>query len=227
MAGNSALAAKGSERSSSESAPAFDLKTLAGEASRKAQVTSRTQASSYVSKTAEEVKEVVAAMTKSIDRLVTNKSGAMNLKINFDQGGSMTLRISMDGGQVSTNMQTDVAGLESAIKSNWGEFANDWSQKGVKLNVPQFQQLAGQQADADSEANAWNEFNQRQERQGSFQNALGRNGNGNGNGSGARSGSQASGTASATELGSASGDGIPGAAQEANVISDTELKTYA
>jgi len=131
-------AQKGGEKPAGEAAQSFESKVQAASA-RRSEAAARSGQTSYVSKTASEIKEVVATLSKSIDRLATSKMGSMNLTLNFEGGGSMSLRFKMEGAQIATIMQTDVSGLEGAIKSNWAEIASDWNQKGIKLNLPQFQ----------------------------------------------------------------------------------------
>ena len=106
--------------------------------SSKPSFTAKAQPVSYASKSADETKEIYTALSKSVDKLVSTKIDAVSIRINFDQGGSMALRVSMDSGHVSSAMQTDLFGLESLIKSSWSEFASEMNQKGVKLNPPQF-----------------------------------------------------------------------------------------
>ena len=93
--------AKGAEKLGGESAQAFEAKVEAA-ANRRTEAANKASQTSYVSKTAAEVKETIATLTKSIDRLVTDKANAMNLKINFEAGGSVNLRISMEGSIVTT-----------------------------------------------------------------------------------------------------------------------------
>lgn len=109
--------------------------------SGKSSFVAKAQPVSFASKSVEETKEIYTALSKSVDRLVSSKSDAVSIRINFDQGGSMALRVSMDSGHINTAMQTDLPGLESLIKSSWSEFASDLNQKGVKLNAPQFSSL--------------------------------------------------------------------------------------
>ena len=106
--------------------------------SSKSSFTAKAQPVSYASKSADETKEIYTALSKSVDKLVSTKIDAVSIRINFDQGGSMALRVSMDSGHVSSAMQTDLFGLESLIKSSWSEFASEMNQKGVKFNPPQF-----------------------------------------------------------------------------------------
>lgn len=208
-----ASTSKGSEKPL-DGGQSFDAKVEAA-ANRRSEAASKARQTSYVSKTAAEVKEVVATLTKSIDRLVTDKSGAMNLKINFEGGGSLKLSISMEGGKVATSMQTDVVGLEGAIKANWGELANDWNQKGVKLATPHFQ---NSESGKDSSFESFSEFASKQERQGE-----GRMGEGRGRGAGQNSGARGF-SSGPSEQGETRERGTE---QAAEVISDKELKTYA
>ncbi|MBD5778673.1 hypothetical protein IEN85_04165 [Pelagicoccus sp. NFK12] len=194
----------------------FDAKVEAA-ANRRTEAASKARQTSYVSKTAAEVKEVVATLTKSIDRLVTDKSGAMNLKLTFEGGGSLKLSISMEGGKVATSMQTDVVGLEAAIKANWGELANDWNQKGVKLSTPHFQN-SEMGKDSSSSFENHSDFASKQDRQ-----AEGRMGDGRGRG--AKQASNPRGFADGSaDQGEARGQGSEPRQQ---VVSDKELKAYA
>lgn len=114
--------------------------------SSKSSFTTKAQPSRFTSKSVEETKEVYAALSKSVERLAASKGNTVSIRINFDQGGSMALRVSMDSGQVNTAMQTDLPGLESLIKSSWSEFANEWNQKGLKLGTPQFSNYDNEQS---------------------------------------------------------------------------------
>ena len=98
----------------------------------------KSQQSGYASKSASETKQVYEALVKSVDRLVANKNDSISVKINFDGGGMLKLRVSIDSGRVNSIMQTDLSGLESMIKSSWTELSNELIQKGIKLNAPQF-----------------------------------------------------------------------------------------
>ena len=98
----------------------------------------KSQQSGYASKPTSETKQVYEALVKSVDRLVANKNDIISVKINFDGGGMLKLRVSMDSGRVNSIMQTDLSGLESMIKSSWTELSNELNQKGIKLNAPQF-----------------------------------------------------------------------------------------
>ena len=98
----------------------------------------KSQQSGYASKSTSETKQVYEALVKSVDRLVANKNDSISVKINFDGGGMLKLRVSMDSGRVNSIMQTDLSGLESMIKSSWTELSNELNQKGIKLNTPQF-----------------------------------------------------------------------------------------
>ncbi len=208
-----AATSKGSEKPL-DGGQSFEAKVEAA-ANRRSEAAGKARQTSYVSKTASEMKEVVATLTKSIDRLVTDKTGAMNLKINFEGGGSMKLSISMEGGKVATSMQTDVVGLEGAIKANWGELANDWNAKGVKLATPHFQ---NSEAGKDSSFENQNEFASRQDRQ-----ADGRMGEGRGRGAGQTQAPRgfSSGTSEQGEVRAQATE------TKQDVISDKELKTYA
>lgn len=126
------------EKPAGEPAQAFQTQSNQSTSSQRSQAAAKAQMTSYASKTASEVKEVFSMVSKGLERMTGAGQNTMTIRISFDQGGMLSLKLSMDNGQVNTSMQTDLPGLESMIKSNWSELANDWSQKGLKLNLPQF-----------------------------------------------------------------------------------------
>jgi len=94
--------------------------------------------------------------------------------------------------------------------------AGDWSQKGIKLNTPHFQQASGL-GSSDTDADLRNEFGQKQQEPGSQKSA--ESGQRTGNGQAGRR-SNAGATASTDNASSLE-------ASSQDIISDTELKTYA
>ncbi|MBT6381288.1 MAG: hypothetical protein HOJ89_13875 [Opitutales bacterium] len=86
----------------------------------------------------------------------------------------MALKISMEGGQIKTMMQTDLPGLEGMIKSNWSELAADWNAKGVKLTAPQFTNSEGELA---REEGSGNFFQRESQSQNEFSGKSGSRGN--------------------------------------------------
>lgn len=215
----SAGSSKFAEKSDAAPSPAFDLHSPVGElSSRRAQAAAKAQPTSYVSKTAEEVKEVVAQLTKSIDRLVSTNPGTMNLRLSFEDGGSMNIRLTLQNGQVQTSMQTDVAGLEAAIKSGWSEFAGEWTQKGVKLAAPSFAASAVR-SDVDGRADTASSWDQRPERHAMAQGSDGQSSSGF-----KRRGASASPTSNARQ---SVLEDVAATVRPASVVSKTELKTYA
>ncbi len=179
--------------------------------SSKSSFTAKAQPISYSSKSADETKEVYTALSKNIDRLIGSKSNTVSIRINFDQGGSMALRVSMDSGHVSTAMQTDLPGLESLIKSSWSEFASELNQKGVKLTPPQFVAL-------DSE-------NQKNEQ---FLNFDQKGGNAKGESSNdAKSNGGQRSSRSNRQLAESSNTDVPENTSTDDLNSEQELKTYA
>lgn len=138
------FAGKGAEKGSGESSQSFSVESASSASTRKSQASVKAQGTSYASKTSEEVKEVYKALSKGIERMQNLKQDVVNVRINFDQGGSLSLKLNMDNGQLNTVMQTDLNGLEGVIKSTWGDLAGDWAQRGLKLNAPQFTQATGE-----------------------------------------------------------------------------------
>lgn len=193
---------------------AFNFGQAQTQSARRGEAAARMEQPSYSSKTPEEVKEVYQALSKGVERMINSKSDTISVRVNFQQGGSLSLKLSMDKGQVKASMQTDLPGLESMIKSHWSELASDWNARGVRLNAPQFTHEGGE-----SRSESFMTFEQRDEqRQAQAQGGEQRNGRGSNRSGAGASARQAS-----------SGD-LPSSAHSdgpESLISETELKTYA
>ncbi|MGH8020418.1 MAG: hypothetical protein ACREIA_19470, partial [Opitutaceae bacterium] len=62
--------------------------------------------------------------------------------VRFENGGSLSLRLTMREGEIASQFQTDVPGLENALRSSWGQFAQDSQHKGWRLASPTFTSAA-------------------------------------------------------------------------------------
>jgi len=82
--------------------------------------------------------EALAPIHSAIERLVLHGRDQLALTVRFEQGGSLSIRLAMNQGEIATQIQTDVPGLEAALKSAWGELAQDWNSRGWKLGQPEF-----------------------------------------------------------------------------------------
>jgi hypothetical protein len=82
--------------------------------------------------------EALAPIHSAIERLVLHGRDQLALTVRFEQGGSLSIKLAMSQGEIATQIQTDVPGLEAALKSAWGELAQDWNSRGWKLGNPEF-----------------------------------------------------------------------------------------
>ena len=193
----------------------FDVRASSASQSRRSQAAVKAQPTSYASKTVEEVKEVIATLTKSIDRLSATRQDTISVRVSFEHGGSLALKVSMDKGHVNAVMQTDVPGLEGMLKGAWSELVNEVALKGIKLNQPQFSQ---------SESESRNEnFASHQQREGRSQSSEANSGRGQGRSEAGNTGSR---SASSGTVNSDSSAEAPSPVDN-SIISDNELKTYA
>lgn len=83
-----------------------------------------------------EVAEALAPIHSAIERLVLHGREQLSLTVRFEQGGSLSIKLAMNQGEIATQIQTDVPGLEAALKGAWGELAQDWNSRGWKLANP-------------------------------------------------------------------------------------------
>jgi hypothetical protein len=81
---------------------------------------------------------LLAPIGAAIERLVTRGQDQLSVVVRFEQGGSLSLQLTLRDGGIVAHMQTDVPGLEAALRSSWASFAQDWNHRGVKLAAPSF-----------------------------------------------------------------------------------------
>jgi hypothetical protein len=81
---------------------------------------------------------LLAPLHAAVERIVTRGPENLSVVVRFEQGGSLSLQLTLREGSIAAHMQTDVPGLEAALRSSWNSFAQDWNQRGVKLAAPTF-----------------------------------------------------------------------------------------
>lgn len=69
----------------------------------------------------------------ALERLISRSQDSLSVTVRFEQGGSLSLKLSMSDGGIKTHIHTDVPGLDTILRSGWDSFAQDWNQRGVKL----------------------------------------------------------------------------------------------
>jgi len=214
MAAAKSTAAVARSDKGSDSGQSFDIQSANTSQSRRSQAALKSQPTSYANKTVQEVKEVVAMLTKSIDRLSATRQDTISVRVNFEHGGSLALKVSMDSGQVNTSFQTDVPGLEGALKSAWNDLVGEVAQKGIKLSQPQFGSSDGE--------NRSENFASNDQREGRSQSAETNSGREK-----SRNGSNASGRGGDSSNAANSGESSEDSAEVDSTTSENELKTYA
>lgn len=83
-----------------------------------------------------EPKAALAPVGAAIERLIVRGQEQLSVTIRFEQGGTLSLKLGMTNGEIAARIHTDVAGLDKALRSGWGEFAQDWNGRGIKLAAP-------------------------------------------------------------------------------------------
>ena len=81
---------------------------------------------------------LLAPVGTAIERLVLHGRDQLSLTVRFNEGGSLSLKLALRGGEITTQIQTDVPGLESALRSSWNQLAQEWHGRGLKLGIPEF-----------------------------------------------------------------------------------------
>jgi hypothetical protein len=82
--------------------------------------------------------DLMAPVGTAIERLVARGHDRLSVTVRFEQGGTLSLKLGMRDGEITSQIRTDVPGLESALRSAWTQFAHDWQGRGLKLATPSF-----------------------------------------------------------------------------------------
>ncbi len=80
----------------------------------------------------------LAPIHAALERFVSRSQEQLAVTVRFEQGGSLSLKLSLGQGGIQAQIHTDVPGLEGALRSAWDSFAQDWQHRGVKLAAPSF-----------------------------------------------------------------------------------------
>ncbi|TVR55907.1 MAG: hypothetical protein EA425_00340 [Puniceicoccaceae bacterium] len=75
--------------------------------------------------------------------MVTQGREEVSVRIRFQDGGSLSLRLTLENGLIRPQFTTTVAGLENAIKTHWSDLADEWQQRGLRLGQPGFSSDSG------------------------------------------------------------------------------------
>lgn len=81
---------------------------------------------------------LLAPVGAAIERMVLHGREQLSLTVRFEQGGSLSLRLAMRDGEVTTQIHTDVPGLEGALRSAWTQLSHEWEGRGIRLAHPEF-----------------------------------------------------------------------------------------
>lgn len=81
---------------------------------------------------------LLGPLSNAVERMILRGQDQLSLTIRFEQGGSLALRLALQNGEIKTQIRTDVAGLENALRAAWTTFSQDWNDRGVKLATPVF-----------------------------------------------------------------------------------------
>lgn len=100
-------------------------------------------APNHVNAVANSETDVMVPIGSAITRLVARGQDNLSLTVRFEQGGSLSLKLAMHNSEITSQIHTDVPGLEQALRSAWGQFAHDWEGRGLKLHTPTFSAESG------------------------------------------------------------------------------------
>ena len=93
--------------------------------------------------------ELMAPVGAAIERLLSRGQDHLALTVRFENGGSLALKLTMRDGEIASQFQTDDPGLENALRTSWGQFAQDSQGRGWRLASPTFSSATSQHEQPD------------------------------------------------------------------------------
>lgn len=88
-----------------------------------------------------------ASVLESVHRMAEQASARaqdrLSMTLRFDDGSSVRIRLSREGGEFHTVIHTDQPGMETALRQQWSQFSQDAADRGLKFLSMAFADLGG------------------------------------------------------------------------------------
>lgn len=88
---------------------------------------------------AEAVNAIFQQITDAIQRMRTNNRTNVEMQVQLNDGQQLVVRLNFANGEVRATFRTDSAELRQALESNWGQFASQSAEKGIRVAGAEFQ----------------------------------------------------------------------------------------
>jgi hypothetical protein len=72
------------------------------------------------------------------DQMAARNQNRLSLTVRLDDGGSVRIRMTSDQGEIRTSFQTDLPGLELALRQQWSQFSQDAQDRGMRFQSMTF-----------------------------------------------------------------------------------------
>jgi len=81
---------------------------------------------------------VLEMVNRMADQMASRRQDNLSMTVRFEDGGSVRIRMISDKGEIRALFQTDLPGLESALRQQWLSFSQEVQDRGIRLNSMAF-----------------------------------------------------------------------------------------
>ena len=85
---------------------------------------------------------VLEMVNRMADQMAARSQNRLSFTVRLEDGGNIRIRMTSDQGEIRTSFQTDLPGLEAALRQQWSQFSQDAQDRGMR-----FQSMAFTSAD--------------------------------------------------------------------------------
>jgi hypothetical protein len=93
---------------------------------------------------AEEVTHLFRAVAEATERLQSDGRTNVEMQINLHDGGQLTVRLQMHGGEVRAIFKTDSTEWREAIARGWSDFSSKSAERALRMTTPVFESPSAQ-----------------------------------------------------------------------------------
>ena len=81
---------------------------------------------------------VLEMVNRMADQMAARSQDRLSMTVRFENGGSIQIRMTSDQGEIRTIFQTDLPGLEAALRQQWLQFSQEAQDRGNRLSSMAF-----------------------------------------------------------------------------------------
>ncbi|RKX35755.1 MAG: hypothetical protein DRP71_02450 [Verrucomicrobia bacterium] len=95
---------------------------------------------------------VLEMVSRMADQMAARSQDRLSMTVRFEDGGSIRIRMTSERGEIRTLFQTDLPGLETALRQQWSQFTQEALDRGTRLTSMTFMSADASPEKGDSQS---------------------------------------------------------------------------